>query len=745
MPHDTTPPIDDLFNDLNPTQQEAVQHMEGPLLILAGPGSGKTRVITRRVAYLISQGVRPQQILAITFTNKAADQMKRRVEALIPDSRAWISTFHSMGARLLRMYGDEFGIEKNFTIYDQNDRATVVKAAMEAADMDSVRFTPGTIMNAISKAKNQLISPPRYADTAKDFFQQTVAHIYPIYEQKLRDSNAFDFDDLLYWPAMFLKNKPEFREELDARFKYVMIDEYQDTNQAQYAIARALSMDEPNLCVVGDIDQSIYSFRGSDIRNILDFERDFSDARVITLGRDYRSTKSILKAADSVISNNRKRKVKLLTTENDEGQPVKVLQFESGIEEADGIASRIKAAVKNSDRHYRDYAVFLRVNALSRTLETAFVKNQVPFKIIRGFAFYDRKENRDVLAYLRVLVNPKDAISFQRIVNEPSRGVGKVSLQRLLNYAEVNEITPLSAAGQVDRITTIKGKAKAGLKDFHQTMTELQTHLEEPAHDIIRQVIDKTGYKDMFEKTSEEDQERLANVEELITAAKQFVEVDESRTLGDFLESVTLDAYDDVQDCVSVLTLHASKGLEFPVVYMVALEQGLLPHERSIHKDDELEEERRLTFVGMTRAMEELYMCHAKYREFRGQTLYAMPSMFLDELPAEGVDDEDLSSSTANRAKMMNDWRSSNPAADPGWIDAGILLEDAKSKGKDKGDSNAPIYREGMLVEHGQYGTGKVTSVGGVGAMQKVKVLFAKAGERTFLVRLAKLTIIEGK
>jgi DNA helicase-2/ATP-dependent DNA helicase PcrA len=733
----------DLLRDLTPAQQEAVQHREGPLLILAGAGSGKTRVITRRVAYLIQEGVRPYNILAITFTNKAAGEMQRRVEELLPGNRVWISTFHSFGARLLRQYAERIGLDRNFTIYDQTDRVKVVKSALDAANLDNIRFTPDTIMNAISKAKNQLLAPDKYAAQARDYLSQTVAHIYPVYEKRLRDANALDFDDLLYWPALALKNDPELRAELDERFRYVQIDEYQDTNKAQYAIARALSMDQPNLCVVGDPDQSIYKWRGSDIRNILDFEHDFPNARVITLERNYRSTKAILRAASSVIAHNKQRKPKSLNTENPEGSPVTVLTYETGLEEAEGIATRIKEAVEKRGRHYRDFAIFLRINALSRALETAFVKKRIPFQIVRGLAFYDRKENRDVLAYLRLLLNPKDDVSLLRIVNEPPRGIGKTSLERLQEYAEPRELSLLEAAAQVQKISTIKGKAARGLLDFVQMMAGLRQFKDAPPDEVLRQVIERTGYRHMLKESGEEeDQDRLANIEEFITAAKQYAEEDSSRTIGDFLENITLasdiDGWDEQQDCVSVMTLHASKGLEFPVVYMAAVEQGILPHERSLDREEELEEERRLAFVGMTRAKEELFLTHSKLREFRGQTLYAVESMFLLELPPEGTDDVDLSSSTAQRNKALDAWRGGSSAAEPGWLDAGIVLgKKAESKGE------GPDYRVGDVVRHEEYGLGKVTSVGGIGALRKVKVQFARGGERTFVLAKAKLTIVE--
>jgi DNA helicase-2/ATP-dependent DNA helicase PcrA len=726
----------DLLADLTDAQREAVTHFEGPLLIVAGPGSGKTRVITRRVAWLLQQGVRPYNLLAITFTNKAAGEMRQRVETLVPGNRVWISTFHSLGARLLRQYAERLDLDSKFSIYDQSDRVKMVKSALEAANIDNVRFTPETIQAAISKAKNQLLLADKYAQQATDFFTQTVAHVYPYYEKKMRDANAVDFDDLLLWPALALKNNPELRAELDARFRFVLIDEYQDTNQAQYQIARGLSVDQPNLCVVGDGDQSVYRWRGADIRNILNFERDFPNAKVVYLDRNYRSTKLILAAADTVIAHNKQRKERTLYTENPSGAPVHVLTFETGQHEAESIARQIRDAVKAGKHSYRDFALFLRINALTRTLEAAFLKERIPYQIVRGLAFYERKENKDVLAYLRLLLNPRDDLSFLRIVNEPARGIGKVSLEHLRTYAGPRELSLLAAALEVARIPAIKGKAAKGLLDFGKLIVELQKRLDAPPDELIRLVIEKSGYGAMLRLSGDEDDaERLANVEELITAAGQFAAEDSSRTIADFLETVTLasdvDGWNDEQDSVSVMTLHAAKGLEFPVVYMVAVEQGLLPHERSLAYQEEVEEERRLCFVGMTRAKEELYLCHARLREFRGQTLYAVPSMFLSELPEGGVEHEDLS---AVPGQGIPAWRSGPPESEPGWAEAGIPLRPAADRENQ--------FSEGMLVEHEAYGKGRIVEVHGTGALRTVKIRFQTAGERSFRVDKAKLRVV---
>lgn len=734
----------DLLADLNPPQRDAVTHGDGPLLILAGAGSGKTRVITRRVAYLLERGVRPYNILAITFTNKAAGEMRTRIDQLVPGCKVWISTFHSLGVRLLRQYADHFNLDRNFTIYDQDDRVKLVKQAMEAANVDSTRFAPDRVQGAISKAKNQLLLPDGYANKATDFFTQVVAQVYPYYEKRLRSANALDFDDLLMWPALALKNDAELRAELDARFQHVLIDEYQDTNQAQYAIARYLSIDQPNLCVVGDPDQSIYKWRGSDIRNILDFERDFPDVRIIALEQNYRSTQAILRAASQVIANNRQRKPKRLVTENPRGEPVRLLVYETGLEEADGVAQRIRKAVDAGKRHYRDCAIFLRVNALSRAVESAFVKQRVPYQIVKGLAFFERKENRDVLAYLRLLVNPRDDLSFLRVVNEPTRGIGKVSLEHLKAYAEPRELSLLAAAEQVSQIPALKGKAATALRDFAILMRELGQLADLPPGDVIWQVLDRTGYRKMLQDSKDpDDLDRLANIEEVVTAASQSA----AESIADFLENITLasdvDGWDDRQDCVSIMTLHSAKGLEFPMVFMLAVEQGLLPHDRSLQKDEDLEEERRLAFVGMTRAMEELYLCHARLREFRGSAMSAIPSMFLEELPGDEIEIIEQES----RYAYADEWRGGgSAAARQGWRDTGYSRPKTREKLPplpNDPDDLGPGYAEGMMVSHATYGVGRVTDVSGYGAMRKIKVRFSAHGEKTFVAEKAKLAIVQ--
>ena len=736
----------DLLSDLTPEQRAAVEHTTGPLLILAGAGSGKTRVITRRVAHLLQSGVRAGSILAITFTNKAAGEMKNRVEAIAPGSKVFVSTFHSLGARLLRQYADRLNIDRNFTIYDVDDRNKLVQAALDAVGMDNTKFTPDRLSGAISKAKNALLTPKQYEQQARDFFTQTAAKVYYGYEKRLRAANGMDFDDLLYLPAMALRHNEELRAELDARFKYVLVDEYQDTNLAQYEIARRLSLHHPNLCVVGDPDQSIYKWRGSDIRNILDFERDFPAAKVITLEQNFRSTKAILHAASVVIDQNKQRKKKTLVTGNPDGEAVKVLTYDSGLDEAEGVVLRIKEAVAKGGIRYRDHAIFLRINALSRTLESAFVKHGVPFQIVKGLAFFDRKENKDVLAYLRLLVNPNDTVSFLRAVNEPARGVGKVSLERVVNWANEHEMSPALACAQVARIPEVKGKAAAGLRQFAQLMLELRAKLDLPPHEIIREVLDASGYRKMLlESTDDADADRLANIEEMVTAAKQFSDEDNTRTLSDFLETITLasdvDGFDEQSDLVSVMTLHAAKGLEFPAVYLLACEQGILPHNRSIEsgKDDELEEERRLFFVGMTRAMKHLHLCHARMREFRGSVSYSIPSMFLDELPPD-VERTDLSMQRNTARGAVEEWRRGYAATAGGYNPRTMPVPVKPSVGA---GSNPDEYAVGAVVQHDEYGIGQVSEVGGHGALRKIKVRFPGSGEKTFVADKVKLRVVK--
>jgi DNA helicase-2/ATP-dependent DNA helicase PcrA len=682
----------------------------------------------------------------VTFTNKAADEMRERIEQLAGTGRAWVSTFHSLCASMLRFSAEQVGLSRDFTIYDRDDQLAAVAEALKLLEFDREQLQPASVLQAISNAKTRLESPKQFEKRTANWRDERLAAVYAKYQEILDRNAALDFDDLLMRVALLLQGHPAFRERWQKRFQYVLIDEYQDTNHAQYVIARQLSLDYPNLCVVGDPDQSIYKFRGSDIRNILDFERDFSQARVLTLSLNYRSTKSILRAASHLIAHNQQRKPKDLVTDNPEGQPVTVLTYETGTHEADGMSRRIQAAVASGQRSYRDFAVFLRINALSRAVEQAFIARRIPYQIVRGLAFFERKENRDILAYLRLLVNPRDDLSFLRSVNEPSRGIGKTSLEHLRSYAEPRELSLLAAAEQVQHISQIKGRAASGLRDFAALLRDLQPLLEAAPDEVIRQILDRSGYRQMLrDSRNEEDEERLANIEELITAARQFAAEDGGRTIADFLENITLasdvDGWDERQDSVSVMTLHAAKGLEFPVVFIAAVEQGILPHERSLSRDEEVEEERRLAFVGITRAKQECYLSHARLREFRGSTLYAIPSSFLDELPAQAIDRCDLSANAGSQ-RALDEWRSGGGAAEVGWQEAGfrsnLQIPPAPVSTTEPADGLA----EGVFVRHPTFGDGRITSVSGHGARRRVKVRFRKAGEKTLVVQHARLTIL---
>lgn len=736
-----------LLADLNDPQRQAVTHLDGPALILAGPGSGKTRVITRRVAWLISRGVKPWHILAITFTNKAAGEMRSRVEALATHKGAIISTFHSFGVRFMRQYASRLGFEPSFTIYDQTDRARMTKIALEDAKIDSNRFSPEAVGGAISRAKNQLLSPDRYAAEARDFFSRAVAEVYPRYEKRMRDAGALDFDDLLYWPALALRNDQSLRAECDEKWRYVLVDEYQDTNTAQYAIARNLSRDHPNLFVVGDPDQSIYKFRGSDIRNILDFERDYPGTRVLHLSDNYRSTRHILRAADSLIANNLQRKQKKLTPREREGSPVEVVTHDDQGREAEAVARLVKREVESGRRAYRDFAVLLRMNALTRAFEQAFIRNKVPFQIVKGLAFFDRKENKDVIAYLRLMANPRDDVSFLRVVNEPPRGIGATTLERLQEYATTREITLLAAAGQAEFVPDITPRAAKSLAGFARLVGELKPLAEGPPHEAITQVLERTRYSQSLKsKDALTDDDRVANIEELVTAARQFSEANPDSAVPGFLENITLagdiDSFDTREESVTMMTLHAAKGLEFPVVFMPALEQGLLPHERSLNNAPDVEEERRLCFVGMTRAMEELHISCARMREFRGRTIYTVPSMFLGELPDE-VRRTERGVAEANGFEAA--WLDGdNP---PGRRDA---ARPAPAPSRPPSvptatSGGACPHEAGDIVQHDTYGLGQVLEISGHGAGRKIRIRFITQGIRTFILEKVSLRKVEGR
>jgi DNA helicase II / ATP-dependent DNA helicase PcrA len=631
--------------DLTPSQAQAVEHDLGPLLVLAGPGSGKTRVITRRIARLVERGVPSRQILAITFTNKAAREMADRLARLLPGERVWVTTFHKFCARILRERGSVIGLQPNFSIFDTSDQQQLLRQVLHDEDLDTTHFPPSKVGWQISQAKNELITPEqfsqRYEEHVGNHLQAVVARVYPKYQQRLLAANAVDFDDLLVHVAVLLQEHAALREQLDQRFRYILVDEYQDTNRAQYQIVAALSQRHPNLCATGDPDQSIYGWRGAQIENILRFERDFPEVTVIRLEENFRSSPEILKAADELIARNRRRKPKVLKATHPPAGPVRLWLHTDGREEAAAIAGEMRHLVDEAGLRWSDFAVFYRVNALSRTLETALAAERVPYQVAAGVAFYERTEIKDLLAYLRLIENPADRIAFLRVVNTPTRGIGKSSVDRLMRRADRDGIGLLEAARQADQVPELTRRAALALMQFARLIDDLARTVGRPIAELLSDVLARTGYGRGHEGvlTSEDQLQLNENVQELLTAARQYdLQNGEEGFLGGFLESASLaqdlDAVDTDRGAVTLMTLHAAKGLEFPHVYVIGVEQNLLPHERAIRDYDpeQIEEERRLLFVGITRAERQLTLSHTVRREMHGRSVSTIRSMFLDEM-----------------------------------------------------------------------------------------------------------------
>jgi DNA helicase-2/ATP-dependent DNA helicase PcrA len=748
--------MEQLLQNLTEAQREAVLHHDGPLLILAGPGSGKTRVITHRIARMLADGVPGQQILALTFTNKAADEMRLRVQRLAPGSEVWIGTFHRFCARLLRKYAPMVGLEENYTIYDTGDSAHALRRAMGQLHVDTAFASPESIARAISWAKNNLITPDQYHPKSGNPLGSVVQRIYPAYQAKLASSNAVDFDDLLLHVATMLRESPEVRACLDERYRYVLVDEYQDTNLAQYAIARALSIDHPNLAVTGDPDQSIYGWRGANLNNILDFEKDFPEVRVVRLERNYRSTKRILRVADELISHNLRRKKKALFTENEAGEAVRMATYRTHKDEAEAIAGEIADEIAAGCRVARDFAIFYRTNALSRSFELALREAGVPYQMVNGVEFFQRKEIKDVLAYLQLVNNPHDEVALLRVINTPTRGIGKTTIERLSHHAGLHGTTLLEAARGVKRVEPISARAARLVADFVQVVDRLIAAAHGPIEELLGLVLNETGYEAMLKASGdEEDEERLANIQELLTVAREFDERHPgSGHLEAFLEETALvndtDEWETQLDRVTLMTLHASKGLEFPCVYLVAVEEGLLPHERSRGQAEQLEEERRLMFVGITRAQQRLQISLAQYRDFRGERKPVIPSSFLMELPrgemavqqpetARFVEiDEELGGEIDNFPQDHGPvFRRDEPQeAAPATFGPGLpgsrlrVAAEMVGDGQRRKAVDPDVFRQGMVVLHPQYGIGKIIALGGSGGERTAMIDFAAVAGR---------------
>ena len=721
-----------LLDGLNREQQQAVQHTEGPLLILAGAGSGKTKVLTVRIAYLLAQGVNPYEILAITFTNKAAKEMKSRVEGLVGDvaNRIWLSTFHSFCAKFLRFELDNFlGYNSNFTIYDTSDSQVVIKAALKALNLDDKYYPVGAMISAISDAKNKLLFASDYRKQARDFYQQKVADVYEYYERELRKNNALDFDDLLLVAVKLLQSNAAVLEKYSKRFRYVMIDEYQDTNHAQYLLAYLLSSHWKNIAVVGDADQSIYAWRGADIQNILDFEKDYPNCTSIKLEQNYRSTKIILDAANAVIDNNEGRPEKNLWTDKVEGAKIQHFTAQSEHEEAAFIGDTI---VKKHDIHgvpYGDMAILYRTNAQSRVLEEALIKRALPYTMVGGTKFYDRKEIKDVLAYLRVLYNPFDDLSLLRIINVPKRSIGATTVSKLQDYARENGTSLFMTLTQLHLVDTIKGKTKEKLEEFGILIFTLVAEMDDKSVlDILEAILDRTGYlAQLEESTDPQDQARAENIGELLSVAKDFQDTNPTGTVEDFLEQVALvndvDSFEQEESKVTLMTLHAAKGLEFPIVFLGGLEEGLFPHSRTLMNPEEIEEERRLAYVGITRAEKELYISNATTRTVFGRTSSYLPSRFIDEIPAELVD------SLRAKRRIPDDIKPTVPrhmsvASRP--VTKPIIRNEVIAD-----------WKVGDTAIHSKWGNGKVVNVSGEGAGMKLTIEFPTQGVRVVMAKFA--------
>lgn len=754
------------LDDLNPVQRQAAEHRDGPLLILAGAGSGKTRVLTYRIAHLIAQGIDPWNILAITFTNKAAQEMRERVGALVgSEGRGlWVATFHSACVRILRSEIEHLpGYSRSFVIYDSSDQQAVIKACMKELNYDDKKLAPRAIGGAISDAKNKLQSPEEFSRRATDYFEQKVEKVYELYQKKLKGNNALDFDDIIMLTVRLFRENPEVLDHYQNKFRYIMVDEYQDTNHAQYALVNLLAKKDRNLCVVGDDDQSIYMFRGADVQNILDFERDYPEAKVLKLEQNYRSTQHILDAANSVVRNNTERKEKSLWTENEKGNPLVYYVAESEHDESRYIAERIQRLRDVEGRKFNDFAILYRTNAQSRVIEERFMKQSVPYRIFSGLKFYERMEIKDTIAYLRILYNPSDQVAFSRILNVPKRGLGESSLEKILDYSNEQEMPVLDAIMEADYIPDLTTRAKKPLLAFAHLMQELkQLALEESSVTrLVEEILKRTGYWDLLTvDKSPEAEARLENLREFLSVTAEYdekaLDQDEDSVQGEngedeeeyfvpgvagFLEQVSLvasiDSLDPAEEAVALMTIHSAKGLEFPVVFLVGMEEGIFPSSRSMLEPTLLSEERRLCYVAITRARERLYLTYAEQRMLYGRTQYNRRSEFMEEIPPELLVDRDPIDPPPTRMKKPQ----------PQVGNGGIRNSGGRSTwGTWDREAGTPVkapatldYHVGEKVEHAKFGKGIIVSIKGEGSQAEISIVFGGQIKK-LIAEYAKLT-----
>ncbi len=731
------------LSGLNPQQREAVTHGEGPLLVLAGAGSGKTRVITYRIAWLIGEkGVHPSQILAVTFTNKAANEMLSRVEHLVPHigARPWIGTFHSTSLRMLRRYADRLGFTKSFAIYDTADQLTLIRRVMRELEMSDDAFPPRAILNRISNAKNDLVGPSEYEKENIDFFGARVAEVYRLYQRRLKEFDAMDFDDLIGNYVLLLQQNDDVRAELHERFQHLLIDEYQDTNHAQYILIKSLTGPRGNVIAVGDEDQSIYRFRGADINNILNFERDFPGASIIKLEQNYRSTGNILDAATGVVSHNVARKGKQLFTDSGSGDPVRIVTCSTDREEAQFVLERILSLQPKYS--LSDFAVLFRTNAQSRPFEEELLRANLPYSVVGGVKFYERAEIKDILAFVRLAVRPHDTPSVERVINVPSRGIGDTTIKALDDEAKrANASLWGIIEGPLDFLPPRAAKA---VREFRDIIHDLQRAAANPVGDILDYVLLRTGYRRMLQESRDvQDESRLQNLDELINSAREFTEQNPSASLGDYLDSLTLmsdlDRYES-QKGVTLMTLHAAKGLEFKIVFLAGMEEGILPHSQSLEESDDIEEERRLCYVGMTRAREQLYCLYALERRVHGMMRDQRPSAFVQEIPEKVKEEVRLRPSPSLRPPPPR--MAGRGGAVASFFKNAPVQFDPSSIRPARSEPQRAELKRGVRVRHEQFGDGTILTMEGNGPEAKLTVYFDRAGSKKFIAKYAKLTRI---
>ncbi|ABS40794.1 DNA helicase PcrA [Clostridium botulinum] len=737
----------DLKNKLNKEQYEAAITIDGPLLILAGAGSGKTRVLTYRIAHMIENlNIYPSKILAITFTNKAAGEMKERIKALVGDvvEGMWVSTFHSSCVRILRREIDKLGYDKNFTIYDTYDQKTLVKQCMEELNINDKEITDREIINTIGNQKDNLISPKEFKKISNgNYRKDRIADAYILYQKKLKTNNALDFDDLIYKTVELFKTNKDVLEFYQRKFKYIMVDEYQDTNKSQYELVKLLALVHRNMCVVGDDDQCIYEWRGADISNILNFEKDYKEAKVIKLEQNYRSKGNILNAANEVIKNNSQRKNKVLRTENENGNKIKVFRAYSDIDEAKFVASEIKKIIKDSERSFNDFAVLYRTNAQSRIFEDVFMKRDIPYRLIGGLKFYDRKEIKDLMAYLKLINNPLDDISLRRIINVPKRSIGDATVKKVQEFANEMDECMYSVLLDADQILTLSQRSITSIKKFVSIMNSFIRKKDEiSVSAIIKEILEETGYlKELKNSKNPDDVSRVENLKELVSAAADFERESEDKSLGAFLEKVALvtdiDNYDENSDSVAMMTVHSAKGLEFPVVFMVGMENGIFPGTQSLSDPKEMEESRRLCYVAITRAKEQLYITSAEIRKVFGRTVAYALSDFVSEISKDLKDNVNITGEVATDKVLHKNFGIRSQKTNSINFYKSPSLNNVPKNNVDSNKLNV-----GLKVKHKDFGIGTIVSMSKVSDDIKLTIAFDRRGVKILMLSMAPIEAV---